>query len=76
MVARGAAPLAVTLAPHAWDVAAGVLVVIEAGGACAGFGTAPLLPLVPGTDLTDRVDATVAAADADLAARAVAIARA
>ncbi|MGA1077861.1 MAG: inositol monophosphatase family protein [Nitriliruptoraceae bacterium] len=75
MVARGAAPLAVTLAPHAWDVAAGALLVLEAGGACAAFGTTPLLPLGPGTDLTDRVDATVAAADADLAARAVAIAR-
>jgi myo-inositol-1(or 4)-monophosphatase len=75
MVARGAAPLAVTLAPHAWDVAAGALLVLEAGGACAGFGTTPLLPLAPGTDLTDRVDATVAAADADLAARAVALAR-
>ena len=75
MVARGSAPLAVTLAPHVWDVAAGALLVLEAGGACAGFGAAPLLPLVPGTDMTDRVDATVAAADAELAARAVAIAR-
>ena len=75
MVARGSAPLAVTLAPHAWDIAAGALLVLEAGGACAGFGTTPLLPLVPGTDLTDRVDATVAAADAELASRAAAIAR-
>jgi myo-inositol-1(or 4)-monophosphatase len=75
MVARGSAPLAVTLAPHAWDIAAGALLVLEAGGACIGFGADPLLPLVPGTDLTDRVDATVAAADAALAARAVAIVR-
>lgn len=74
MVARGASPLAVTLAPHAWDVAAGVVLVIEAGGACAGFGRTPLLPLVPGTDLTDRVEPTVAAADTELAARAVALA--
>ncbi len=76
MVARGSAPLAVTLAPHAWDIAAGALIVHEAGGACAGFGTAPLLPLAPGTDLTDRVDATVAAADGELAMRAAALARA
>ena len=76
MVARGRAPLAVTLAPHAWDVAAGAVLVAEAGGTCGGFGTTPLFPLRPGTDLTHRIDATVAAADADLAARVVALAAA
>jgi myo-inositol-1(or 4)-monophosphatase len=73
MVARGAAPLAVTLGPHAWDIAAGALLVREAGGSCAGFGTTPLLPLEPGLDMTHRIDPTVAAADLDTARRAVAL---
>jgi myo-inositol-1(or 4)-monophosphatase len=75
MVAQGRAPLAVTLAPHAWDIAAGALLVLEAGGACAGFGSTPLLPLVPGTDLTHRIDPTVAAADASTCERVVALLR-
>ena len=75
LVARGSAPLAVTLAPHAWDIAAGALLVLEAGGACTGFGPTPLLPLAPGTDLTDRVDATVASTDAAACARAIDLAR-
>jgi myo-inositol-1(or 4)-monophosphatase len=63
MVACGVAPLAVTLGPHVWDVAAGGLLVIEAGGAVVGSGESPLLPLVPGRDYGRAVERTAAAAD-------------
>jgi myo-inositol-1(or 4)-monophosphatase len=63
MVANGVAPLAVTLGPHVWDVAAGGLLVIEAGGAVVGAGESPLLPLVVGRDYGRAVERTAAATD-------------
>ena len=69
MVANGVAPLAVTLGPHVWDVAAGGLLVIEAGGAVVGAGASPLLPLVPGRDYGRAVERTTAASD-EVTARA------
>jgi len=63
MVARGSAPLAVTLGPHVWDVAAGGLLVVESGGACAGATDRPLLPLVPGRDYGSEVVRTAGATD-------------
>ena len=72
MVARGSAPLAVALGPHVWDVAAGALLVTEAGGTVVGLGPDPLLPLVPGRDYSDAVVPTAAASDAGLARDALA----
>jgi myo-inositol-1(or 4)-monophosphatase len=63
MVARGSSPLAVTLGPHVWDVAAGGLLVLEAGGACGAATDRPLLPLVPGRDYGSEVVRTAGAAD-------------
>jgi len=62
-VAAGVAPLSVTLAPHVWDVAAGALLVTEAGGAVLGWGGEPLLPLIPGRDYSRAVVRTAAASD-------------
>ena len=63
MVANGTSPLAVTLGPHVWDVAAGGLLVLEAGGACAGATARPLLPLVAGRDYGSEVVRTAGATD-------------
>ena len=71
MVAQGAAPLAVALGPHVWDVAAGAVLVIEAGGSMLGWGDRPLLPLEPGRSYADTVVRTAAARDATLAAEAL-----
>jgi len=67
MVARGAAPVSVALGPHVWDVAAGSLLVTEAGGAVLGWGERPLLPLEPGRDYADTVVRTAAACDEGMA---------
>jgi fructose-1,6-bisphosphatase/inositol monophosphatase family enzyme len=72
MVARGSSPLSVALGPHVWDVAAGALLVTEAGGSVVGRGDVPLLPLTPGRDYADAVVPTAAASDADLARSALA----
>jgi myo-inositol-1(or 4)-monophosphatase len=66
-VAQGVAPLAVTLGPHVWDVAAGGLLVLEAGGAVVGAGEDPLLPLVPGRDYGRAIERTAAASDERMA---------
>ena len=71
LVARGVAPVAVQLGPHVWDIAAGALLVVEAGGAVVGDGARPLLPLEPGRDYTDAVVRTAAASDLDLASDAL-----
>lgn len=71
MVARGSSPLAVTLGPHVWDVAAGGLLVLEAGGACAGATTRPLLPLVPDRDYGAEVVRTAGACDEETAREAL-----
>ncbi len=64
MVARGASPLAATMAPHVWDVAAAGLLVTEAAGTCLSFGGEPLLPLIPGREYGTAVTPMVAASDA------------
>ena len=71
MVAQGVAPLSVALAPHVWDVAAGSILVTEAGGSVLGWGAEPLLPLVPGDDYADRVRPTAAATDEGTAREAL-----
>jgi myo-inositol-1(or 4)-monophosphatase len=71
MVANGTAPVSVALGPHVWDVAAGTLLVVEAGGAVIGRGDTPLLPLTPGRDYADAVVRTAAASDASLARSAL-----
>lgn len=71
LVADGVAPLSVALAPHVWDVAAGALLVHEAGGSVTAAGDG-LLPLMPGRDYADRVVATAAAVDTATAAEALA----
>jgi len=72
MVARGTSPLSVTLGPHVWDVAAGGLLVLEAGGVCAGATDRPLLPLVPGRDYGSEVVRTAGATDESTAREALA----
>jgi len=67
MVADGTSPVSVALGPHVWDVAAGTLLVVEAGGSVLGHGERPLLPLAPGRDYADAVVRTAAASDAALA---------
>jgi len=70
MVAAGVAPLAVAMKAHVWDVAAGFLLVTEAGGIAGTWGPDPLLPLRVGRDEA-RIDTpTIAAADAPTATRA------
>jgi len=70
MVAGGVAPLAVAMKAHVWDVAAGFLLVTEAGGIAGTWGPDPLLPLRVGRDEA-RIDTpTIAAADAPTATRA------
>ncbi len=71
MVARGSAPLSVALGPHVWDIAAGALLVTEAGGAVLGAGERPLLPLTAGRDYADAVIPTAAACDEPSAATAL-----
>jgi myo-inositol-1(or 4)-monophosphatase len=63
MVARGASPLAVSMAPHVWDVAAAGLLVTEAGGTVVSFGGAPLLPLEPDREYSSAVTPLAGASD-------------
>ena len=72
MVARGSSPLSVSLGPHVWDVAAGGLLVVEAGGACAGATDRPLFPLVPGRNYETEVVRTAGATDEATAHEALA----
>jgi myo-inositol-1(or 4)-monophosphatase len=72
MVANGTSPLAVTLGPHVWDVAAGGLLVLEAGGVCAAATAMPLLPLVAGRDYGSEVVRTAGATDERTAREALA----
>jgi myo-inositol-1(or 4)-monophosphatase len=70
MVASGVAPLAVAMKAHVWDVAAGFLLVTEAGGAVGTWGADTLLPLRVGRDEAHVDVPTIAAADATTAERA------
>jgi myo-inositol-1(or 4)-monophosphatase len=72
MVARGSSPLAVTLGPHVWDIAAAGLLVIESGGAVLGASSRPLLPLLVGRDYGSEIVRTAGASDAAMAREALA----
>ena len=68
-VAEGSASAAVSWLPHVWDVAAGMVLVTEAGGVIAQRGEAPLLPLVAGTDYGARTCVVGAGTDGPSLAR-------
>lgn len=57
LVAEGSAAGAFCGRPHVWDVAAGSLIVTEAGGACLPLHGSGLLPLEPGADYAGRTTA-------------------
>lgn len=63
-VASGVAAASIALIPKVWDVAAGALLVTEAGGAVETLHGEPLLPLRPGVDQSHRSAATAAGPDA------------
>jgi myo-inositol-1(or 4)-monophosphatase len=62
-VAQGVAAASIALIPKVWDVAAGALLVTEAGGAVETLHGEPLLPLRPGVDEADRSAATASGPD-------------
>lgn len=67
-VADGTAASSIALIPKVWDVAAGTLLVEEAGGVVRTLHGTPLLPLVPGTDYLERSAVTVAGPEASFVA--------
>ncbi len=67
LVADGGAVGSLALVPHVWDVAAGTLLVEEAGGAVVTLRGEPMLPLVAGVDHRAVSAVTAAAADAKYA---------
>jgi myo-inositol-1(or 4)-monophosphatase len=62
LVAEGVAAGSVAVIPHVWDVAAGSLLVTEAGGVALTLSGDPLLPLTPGMDYRDRAAVTATGA--------------
>jgi myo-inositol-1(or 4)-monophosphatase len=64
-VAEGSAAYSVALIPKVWDVAAGWLLVREAGGAMVTVRDEPLLPVTPGVPYGGRTAVTAAGADHD-----------
>lgn len=60
VVAEGVAAGSVAMIPHVWDVAAGGLLVTEAGGAVATVRGEALLPLQAGREYGDRAAVTAA----------------
>ncbi len=71
-VAAGGPAAVVSPHPHVWDVAAGGLVVAEAGGAVVDPDGDGLLPLEPGRDYRDRTERIAAGPTADWLRRLVA----
>jgi myo-inositol-1(or 4)-monophosphatase len=65
IVSAGVAAASVAIIPHVWDVAAGQLLVTEAGGAVVTLDGDPLLPTRPGEDHRTRSAATAAGPDED-----------
>ncbi len=53
-VAEGVAAGSLAMVPHVWDVAAGALLVAEAGGVTVTLQREPLLPLRPGDQHLER----------------------
>ncbi|MEX1177655.1 MAG: inositol monophosphatase family protein [Nitriliruptor sp.] len=64
-VADGTAAASVALIPKVWDIAAGSLLVTEAGGDVTTLHGEPLLPLRPGVDYATRAAVTAAGPDHD-----------
>lgn len=62
-VADGTGAAAISLVPKVWDLAAGSLLVQEAGGVVVTLDGPPLLPLSPGVDYATRSAPVCAAAD-------------
>ncbi len=71
VVGDGTAVASVAVAPHIWDVAAGMVIVEEAGGALVTPTGGPWLPLTAGVDHTQVSVTTAAAGEADYATRLV-----
>lgn len=71
IVAEGVAVASVAVAPHVWDVAAGMVLVQEAGGEVVTPSGDPWAPVAPGTDHQQVATTTAAAADGGYAARLV-----
>jgi len=69
-VARGAALLSFEAAPKIWDIAAGSLLVEEAGGVVAPLDSPPAFPLSPGVDYGSLSLPTLAAATPELLEKA------
>lgn len=68
-VADGTGAAAISLIPKVWDVAAGSLLIQEAGGVLVTLDGPPLLPLRPGTDYEQRSAPICGAADVDFVER-------
>lgn len=68
-VADGTGAAAISLIPKVWDVAAGSLLVQEAGGALVTLDGPPLLPLQAGVDYADRSAPVCAAIDREFVSR-------
>ena len=64
LVAEGVAAASLAVEPKVWDVAAGVLLVREAGGAVVTIEREPLLPLTPGLEQEGRSAITATGPDA------------
>lgn len=62
-VAAGSAVASIALIPKVWDVAAGGLLVTEAGGVVETLHGEPLLPLRPGVEHADRSAVTASGPD-------------
>ncbi len=65
LVAEGVAAASVAVEPKVWDVAAGALLVAEAGGVVVTIDRQPLLPLSPGEEQEGRSAITGTGPDAD-----------
>ena len=63
VVAEGVAAASIARVPKVWDIAAGALLVREAGGAVVTIGDEPLLPLVGGQEQDGRAAVTAAGPD-------------
>ncbi|MCC5947093.1 MAG: inositol monophosphatase [Nitriliruptoraceae bacterium] len=63
IVAEGVAASSVARIPKVWDIAAGVLLVEEAGGVVSHLDEPPMFPLSPGTEYAEHPVLTVAGSD-------------
>lgn len=63
MVAEGVAAASIAMVPKVWDVAAGALLVEEAGGVVVTVDADPLLPLVSGVEQEGRAAITATGPD-------------